>query len=134
MPWDVLGDLFLTADHITYIKLLRIVKVLKLFRVTRMAKALRQWEDVLDFQYNITINEYSVKMIKLAGIIFTVIHVNACTLFLVPSLLDFPGHFPKESSNYLITGPSWPYLRNLTNAEPHVQYSWAGNASLKLSH
>ena len=79
---------------------------------------------VIDFQYNITINEYSVKMIKLAGIIFGVIHFNACVLFCVPSLMGFPGF--QENESHPKKGPSWPYLRNLTEAKPSVQYSWSG--------
>lgn len=124
-PWDVLGGLFIAAEgeNLKYVKVFRLLKVLKLFRVTRMAKAIHQWEDVLDFQYNITINEYSVKMIKLAGIIFGVIHFNACVLFCVPSLMGFPGF--QENEPHPKKGPSWPYLRNLTEAEPSVQYSWS---------
>ena len=84
------------AENIHYLKMLRLLKVLKLLRITRMAKAIRQWEEVLDFQYNITISEYSLKMIKLAFIIFSVIHMNACILFFVPSFMEFPGHFSKN--------------------------------------
>jgi len=121
VPWDVIGSLF--GDDLRLGKLFRILKVLKLFRVTRLAKAIHQWEDVMDFQYGIQVNEYLVKMVKLAVIIFSVIHLNACVLFAVPSLMGFPG--VQENEKHPILGPSWPYLRNLTQAEPAIQYSWS---------
>ena len=73
---------------------------------------------MLDFQYNISISETTVKIIRLGCLIFFVVHINACILFMVPSFMGFPT---KDDQ----WGPSWPVLRNLTHSEPSVQYFWS---------
>ena len=54
-----------------------------------------------------------------------VIHFNACVIFFVPSIMGFEGHYPIDHPRFEVFGPTWPFLRNLTNVEPSVQYSWS---------
>ena len=70
-------------------------------------------------------NQYTVKMIKMMILIGFVIHFNACVIFFVPSIMGFEGHFPIDHPRFEVFGPTWPFLRNLTNVEPSVQYSWS---------
>lgn len=130
IPWDVMvaafgpeepndGSQFESTDTLKAARFLKFVTILKLLRVTRLAKALRNWEELLNFQYNIS-NELLMKVIKLAIMIFAVIHFNGCVLFMVPMFMDFP-----EEDEGRIRGPCWVRLRGLIDEEPMTQYSWS---------
>merc|ERR1712106_633298 len=134
IPWDVivtLGQSPASGDessgdssadsHATFTRFLKVVTILKLLRVTRLAKAIRNWEELLNFQYNIS-NEAAMKILQIAFMLFTVIHVNGCMIFMVPMLMKFPGPDPDDA---LITGPCWVYTSKLINADPIEQYSWS---------
>ena len=83
------------------------------------------YNDNISIQYNITVNQYTIKMIKMMILIGFVIHFNACVIFFVPSIMGFEGHYPIDHPRFEVFGPTWPFLRNLTNVEPSVQYSWS---------
>jgi len=135
IPWDVMVSTFgggideptdgtdrpqfESTDTLKAARFLKFVTILKLLRVTRLAKALRNWEELLNFQYNIS-NELVLKVIKLAIMIFAVIHFNGCILFMVPMFMDFP-----EEDEGRIRGPCWVRLRGLIDEEPLTQYSWS---------
>ena len=74
------------------------------------------------FQYGITINGTVVKFCKLISYILVFIHINAVILFLVPAMMDFPGHYEPDDPGFNVFGPSWPFLRNLQHEEPFIQY------------
>merc|ERR1711892_285681 len=134
IPWDVivtLGQSPASGDessgdssadsHATFTRFLKVVTILKLLRVTRLAKAIRNWEELLNFQYNIS-NEAAMKILQIAFMLLTVIHINGCMIFMVPMFMKFPGPDPDDA---LITGPCWVYTSKLINADPIEQYSWS---------
>merc|ERR1712106_255753 len=127
IPWDVIiGGLFTTgsdfeAEHATFTCFLKVVTILKLLRVTRLAKAIRNWEELLNFQYNIS-NEAAMKILQIAFMLFTVIHINGCMIFMAPMIMKFPG---PDKDNGLIYGPCWVITEKLKFADPLEQYSWS---------
>jgi len=125
VPWDICIGLLTAGSSRFFLKILRMVKLLKLMRLSRLTKTLNQWEDVLSFQYGITINGTVVKFCKLISYILVFIHINAVILFLVPAMMDFPGHYEPDDPGFNVFGPSWPFLRNLQHEEPFIQYSWS---------
>lgn len=86
--------------------------------MTRLAKAIRNWEELLNFQYNIS-NEAALRMIQILLMLGAVIHINGCIIFMVPLMMDFP----EDDGN--LKGPCWVVLRDLKYAEPQQQYAWS---------
>lgn len=84
------------------------------------------------FQYGITINGTVVKFCKLISYILVFIHINAVILFLVPAMMDFPGHYEPDDPGFNVFGPSWPFLRNLQHEEPFIQYRYFFDNFLKI--
>jgi len=134
IPWDVivtLGQSPASGDessgdssadsHATFTRFLKVVTILKLLRVTRLAKAIRNWEELLNFQYNIS-NEAAMKILQIAFMLLTVIHINGCMIFMVPMFMKFPG---PDKDNGLIYGPCWVITEKLKFADPLEQYSWS---------
>ena len=129
IPWDIIVGLFQSDDAamddaskgVTFVRLLKVLTIMKLLRVTRLAKALKNWEELLNFQYNIS-NEAVLKIVRILLGMLTVIHINGCFIFMVPMFMGFPG--PDEDGRR-IKGPCWVVLRDLTESTPMTQYSWS---------
>ena len=123
IPWDKTVGMFLdqSTSHLKFVRMLKVLTILKLLRITRLAKAIRNWEELLNFQYNIS-NEAAIKVIQIAFMLATVIHLNSCMIFMIPMFMKFPK---EDEDGAEIWGPCWVYLRGLINAEPLDQYSWS---------
>ena len=132
IPWDVMVGVFtpesgehdvtMQKKHATFVRILKVVTILKLLRVTRLTKAIRNWEELLNFQYNIS-NEAAMKVLQIAFMLLTVIHLNGCMIFGVPMYMGFPDD--KIPGDDAIKGPCWVFLRGLEGAAPLDQYSWS---------
>ena len=132
IPWDVLvngvvcgGQCGSDVQHegLNSARFLKVMTILKLLRVTRLSKAIRNWEELLNFQYNIS-NEAAMKILQIAFMLATVIHINGCMIFMVPMLMRFPD----DTDKTLINGPCWVFndgLRPEDGASPSRQYSWS---------
>ena len=93
------------------VRMLRTVKLLRLLRLLKLFRYFRRWEDDLASK-----NAWKQILLMLCGLLI-VMHINACILFLVPALQDFP---PDSWVSYSSSSP--PHAIALPLAElPSVE-------------
>ena len=136
IPWDIIVNGVICGgqcgsnnaqarEGLNSARFLKVMTILKLLRVTRLSKAIRNWEELLNFQYNIS-NEAAMKILQIFFMLATVIHLNGCIIFGVPMFMNFPG---EEGNEDLILGPCWVTLQGMRPGDPDAtplsQYSWS---------